>query len=186
MNQRAHQAFQGQFCYCCFLMLGQCRFIQGSPSFHRLEPGTAAAAAAAAHSVELCCLSFSINKESPRYTEEEVSANEIFKHLKSLKTNLPNVSLFSIKSSVCNYIGQVVSCCFHDLLPAVCPSARVNLLFICAYYCKICVRAVNYCVCVCVDFIGQCSECLTCISVVCWKTIFPSILKNEMSLSPPT
>lgn len=39
--------------------------------------------------------------------------------------------------------------CFHDSLSAVVPSARVNLLFICASLCNVRVRGRSVCVCVC-------------------------------------
>lgn len=48
------------------------------------------------------------------YFESEISPNEIFKHLKSLKTNLPNALQFLIKSFVCNYIPVISR--FHDAL----------------------------------------------------------------------
>lgn len=48
------------------------------------------------------------------YFESEVSPNEIFKHLKSLKTNLPNALQFLIKSFVCSYIAVISR--FHDAL----------------------------------------------------------------------
>lgn len=76
-----------------------------------LKPGFAVST----HFTELHHLSASINSDSPRYIESEVSANEIFKHLKSLKTNLLNVLPSPIKSSICNYIRPVITK-FHDLL----------------------------------------------------------------------
>ena len=94
-----------------------------------MKPGCAVST----HFTEPHHLSVSINSDSPRYIESEVSANEIFKHLKSLKTNLPNVLPFPIKSTVCNYIRPVFTK-FHDLL---------------------CNCVLSVCVCVCV-FVAVC------------------------------
>lgn len=83
--------------------------------------------AVSTHFTALRHLSASINSDSPRYIESEVSANEIFKHLKSLKTNLLNVLLFPIKSSVRNYIRPVITK-FHDLLRNCVVSVYVRVL----------------------------------------------------------
>lgn len=82
------------------------------------------------HFSELHHLSLSINGDSPCYIESEVSSNEIFKHLKSLKTNLLNVLPFQIKSSVCNYIRPLITK-FHDLL---CSESVRLFVFMCIYY----------------------------------------------------
>lgn len=92
-----------------------------------MKPGFAVST----HFTALHHLSVSINGDSPCYIESELSANEIFKHLKSLKTNLLNVLPFPIKSSVCNYLRLVITK-FHDLL---------------------CNCVVNVCVCVCLLFL---------------------------------
>ena len=133
-----------------------------------MKPGFAVST----HFTELHHLSASINSDSPCYIESEVSANEIFKHLKSLKTNLLNVLPFPIKSSVCNYIRPVITK-FHDLLCNCVASVCIHLclcvmcivyvpihasyvlkwwitVWECTYKC-ICVCM---CMCVCVCLVG--------------------------------
>lgn len=66
------------------------------------------------HRAQLHHLLALINSDSLCYIESKVSTNEIFKHLKSLKTNLLNVLAFLIKSSICNYIRPVITA-FRDL-----------------------------------------------------------------------
>lgn len=104
-----------------------------------MKPGFAVST----HFKELHHPSVSINSDSPCYFGSEVSANEIFKHLKSLKTNLPNVLPFPIKSSVCNYIRPVITK-FHDLLGSCVVSV---------WFCVICAGSVS---CVCVFRFGLC------------------------------
>ena len=120
-----------------------------------MKPGFAVST----HFTQLYHLSVSINSDSPCYTESEVSANEIFKHLKSLKTNLLNVLPFPIKSAVCNYIRPVITR-FHDLLCSCVVSVSVCLRVycVCTNLCNSCIKVVNHrvrkylcgCVCLCV------------------------------------
>lgn len=115
--------------------------------------------AVSTHFKELCRPSPSITSDSPCYVESEVSANEIFKHLKSLKTNLPNVLPFPIKGSVCNYIRPVITR-FHDLScnweERLCIPPCLCVIHVCVFICDtylLCTNVLPACVYICVCFL---------------------------------